>query len=76
MSTTKPVTLMSRVTHDGTAMSEATLCGNHYSNPYIDWANSRADCADDSDISQSWRDSSANDWIKCNECGTGIDRRV
>lgn len=59
----------SRVTEDGTAMQEATLCEQHFVQPYIDECNVDADSADDAGTDRTWHDSSENDYVTCYECG-------
>ncbi|RAV17495.1 hypothetical protein DQP57_00265 [Mycobacterium colombiense] len=59
----------SRITDQGTAMSEATLCEEHFVQPYIDYANYDADSAEDASTDRQWYDSSENDYVTCYECG-------
>lgn len=68
--------MRSRVTTDGTAMSEASLCEKHYREPYIGYANTRADAADDVSSDKTWHDSTENDYVTCAECGINESRMV
>lgn len=66
MSSRDPITY-SRVTDQGTAMSEATLCAAHYCEPFIGYANVIADGAGDVG-GPDWVDSTGNDAVSCVEC--------
>ncbi len=60
--------MWSRVTVDGTAMSEASLCDEHFDQPFIVEADAFADGAEDVG-DRMWHLTSANDYITCVVCG-------
>jgi len=69
MTTTARGRQWSVVTADGTAMSEATLCAKHYSDPELRaYAENVASGADDRPARLEWHDSSGNDVACCVEC--------
>ena len=59
----------SRVSNQGTAMAEATLCVLHFADPWLSSANADADAASDRDVEGLWHDSTGNDAARWVECG-------
>lgn len=59
----------SRVTDQGTAMPEATLCFEHFDGPHIRQADAAADAASDRDPERRWVDSTGNTEVHCIVCG-------
>ncbi len=65
------MTTYSMVTVQATAMPEATLCERHYNMPAMrEAAQERAKAAEDWSGVPFWYDSTNNDQVACNVCGT------
>lgn len=59
----------SRITNQGTAMPEATLCFEHFTEGNIRKADKVADTSDDTDTSRRCADSTDNSEVHCVVCG-------
>lgn len=67
------MTLHSRVTEQGTAMPEATLCGDHLALYSADF-DVAANAAADRSSHEMWIETTGNDQIQCQVCGSrGVD---
>ena len=63
------LSMRSRTTDQGTAMAEASLCVDHYIEPFIGYADVVADGADDVGHEKLWAVTTGNEAIRCVECG-------
>ena len=69
------MTLHSRVTEQGTAMPEATLCGDHLALYSADF-DVAANAAADRSSHEMWVETTGNDQIKCQICGSNGEPAV
>jgi hypothetical protein len=65
------VGLLSIVNDQGTSISEATLCTDHFRGWHIDDAEAAGLRADDVTGTPRWEASTENDQVHCQECGAG-----
>jgi hypothetical protein len=66
---TEPFKMFAMVTNQGTAMSETALCSEHYVDPYIGFARTTGEGADDIGEDRTFHDCTDNDELACVECG-------
>lgn len=64
-------TLYSRITDQGTAMSEATLCSEHLNGSMRDSLDALASSVPDAGSDRAWHETTRNEAVECVVCGAG-----